>query len=198
MFEALKPISTFAAKNVPAVFLFVVLLFLIPDCNLFWKVIQMRDEFAAYFQLVGILSFCVLVVRSARAAWACYLQKKRLKQQEECERLAVEKEAARKAEKERQEAEMKRLKVKAQLDRQACLFTRLSIQEQRMLIHWYVGKEKNHYGSRMDDSIVKLENRGYIDPVGLDTFCLSDWVCDLLDARLEELRSRLAGLEREP
>ena len=28
MFEALKPISTFAAKNVPAVFLFVVLLFL--------------------------------------------------------------------------------------------------------------------------------------------------------------------------
>lgn len=191
MFEALKPYIEAAAKNVPAVLLFVVLLFLLPDCEFFREVNRMRDEFSAYFLFAGLFSFCVLVVHYGGKAWNAFQDGRRRKkmQREALEQAA--RDAAEKEQKAREEDELRRIKVNALLDRQVQLFNRLSILERRMLLQWYVGKEKNHRQRPTDSSILKLEDLRYIERIGYDTYYLSDWLCDLFDARFEELKAQV-------
>lgn len=185
MFEALKPYIEAAAKNVPAVLLFVVLLFLLPDWEFFREVNRMRDEFSAYFLFAGLFSFCVLAVHYGGKAWNAFQDgRRREKMQREAQEQAS------------QEAESQRLKEKAVLDRQVQLFNRLSIQERGMLLQWYVGKEKNHRGFPTDSSLMKLEDQGYLEQVGVGTFYLSNWLCDLFDARFEELMAQLTEDEQ--
>ena len=189
MFEALKPYIEAAAKNVPAVLLFVVLLFLLPDWEFFREVNRMRDEFSAYFLFAGLFSFCVLAVHYGGKAWNAFQDGRRRKkmQREALEQAASD--AAQKEEKAREEAELR--KEKEELDRQVRLFNRLSLQERKCLLNGYVGKEKNFYLDSGDSSTRKLRMQRYITEIGLHSYCLSSKTCDLFDARYEELKAQV-------
>lgn len=191
MFEALKPYIEAAAKNVPAVLLFVVLLFLLPDCEFFREVNRMRDEFPAYFLFAGLFSFCVLAVHYGGKAWNAFQDGRRRKkmQREALEQAA--RDAAEKEEKAREEAELQWRKEKEELDRQVRLFNRLSLQERKCLLKNYVGKEKNFYLDSGDSSTRKLRMLRYITEIGLHSYCLSNKTCDLFDARYEELKAQV-------
>lgn len=220
MLEYLKPIFNFAAKNVPAVLLLVVLLFLLPDYGVFREVIRMRDEYTGYVVLIGLFCLCILICHWVRLGWEAFLRRRERIAREEQEKKAAELQRAKeereaqlkmaqaeheaqlqranaehaaKLQREKEEREEARIRAEAQakLDRKALLFSRLSIEERRMLLRWYVGKEKNHYGSVQDPSISKLQSRGYIKMISFNTFCLSDSTCDLLDARYDELKAQL-------
>jgi hypothetical protein len=191
MLEALKPYIEAAAKNVPAVLLFVVLLFLLPDCEFFREVNRMRDEFSAYFLFAGLFSFCVLAVHYGGKAWNAFQDGRRRKkmQREALEQAA--RDAAEKEEKAREEAELQWRKEKEELDRQVRLFNRLSLQERKCLLKNYVGKEKNFYLDSGDSSTRKLRMLRYITEIGLHSYCLSNKTCDLFDARYEELKAQV-------
>lgn len=191
MFEALKPYIEAAAKNVPAVLLFVVLLFLLPDCEFFREVNRMRDEFSAYFLFAGLFSFCVLAVHYGGKVWNAIQDGRRRKKMQREAQEQVAKEAAQKEEKARQEAELQWRKEKEELDRQVRLFNRLSIQERKCLLKNYVGKEKNLYLDSGDPSTRKLWMQRYIIEIGFHSYCLSNKTCDLFDARYEELKAQV-------
>lgn len=197
MLEALKPYIEAAAKNVPAVLLFVVLLFLLPDCEFFREVNRMRDEFSAYFLFAGLFSFCVLAVHYGGKAWNAFQDGRRRKkmQREALEQAA--RDAAEKEEKAREEAELQWRKEKEELDRQVRLFNRLSLQERKCLLKNYVGKEKNFYLDSGDSSTRKLRMLRYITEIGLHSYCLSNKTCDLFDARYEELKAQVDEADTE-
>lgn len=151
----------------------------------------MRDEYTGYVVLIGLFCFCVLVVHWCRLGWDAFRLWRQRVTREKQEKKAAEHEAQLQREKEEKEAARTHAEEQAKLDRKVLLFSRLSIEERRMLLQWYTGKEKNHRVSRQDESIAKLEDLGYIYPVDFLVYCLSDSTCDLLDARYNELKAQL-------
>lgn len=224
MLEFLKPICNFATKNVPAVLLLVVLLFLLPDIGVFQEVIRMRDEYTGYIVFIGLFCLCILICHWIHLGWEAFQRRKQRIALEEKERKAAqlqwdkaeheaqlqrdnaehkarlqranaEYEAKLQREKEEREAARIRAEEQARIDREVVLFSRLSIEERRMLLQWYAGREKNQYADMQCPSISKLQERGYIEMVAFNTYCLSDSTCDLFDARLDELKSHVSGEE---
>lgn len=180
MLETFKTIFDFVAKHVLAVLLLVVAIFLLPDIKLFRDVIRMRDECTGYLVLVGLFCLCVLVARCCRMVWEAFLAWR--------ERIAHE--AQQKKAEEVQRAK-EQAKEQARVDREVVLFSRLSVEERRMLLQWYSDPEKNQYADSMNPSISKLQREGYLKMGDWNVFYLSDRACDLFDARYEELKNKI-------